>query len=200
MQKACTCKDCRDALLVAGKLSRRGPCPQRGWPARQAQVGRRSAAQHTWALGKLYENSQVVRPRTPSVANPGNHDRLGFNVRTVLLQGMSFDGRQTCQILLAHFSESSCSGPLRSQATLRSLVMLSLRPRQSTTTRWTYFAKVRRVLLAKKFSLRRAQNLFGLLSSLNVSGMKPQKVISLYEQEMLADPEFDTNLAPKVSF
>jgi hypothetical protein len=30
--------------------------------------------------------------------------------------------------------------------------------------------------------------------------MKPQKVISLYEQEMLADPEFDTNLAPKVSF
>lgn len=30
--------------------------------------------------------------------------------------------------------------------------------------------------------------------------MKPQKVIYLYEQEMLADPEFDTNLAPKVSF
>ena len=138
MQKTRTCKDCRDALLVAGKLSRRGPCPQLGWPARQAQVGRRSATQHTWSLGKLYENSQVVRPRTPSVANPGNHDRLGFNVRTVLLQGMSFDGRQN----LANFSESCCSGPLRSQATLRSLVMLLLRPRQSTTTRWTYFAKV----------------------------------------------------------
>ena len=68
-----------------------------------------------------------------------------------VLQGMSFDGRQTCKILPAHFSESSCSGPLRNQATLRSLVMLLIRPRQSTTTYMTFFTKVRRVLLAKKF-------------------------------------------------